>query len=302
MEDKEDILIDDLILPPCEDSSIVNDGQLYSYIIDMMKAQLNEDEIKKIVTYLSQKYQIGDRHSYSYISSTIYQNIPHEQELTRIELTLDILKNNSDAIYRYGMKNNSDDIIKRGFDKFHDHISLEINRLEDLNNKIKQINHTIDTFKKDFSKDMIDTLDQSKKEINSLSKRTLKSMNRISDNIFAQIASILGIFAAIIFVFFGGTQLFSNALEGIHNISTLQEVGVLGFIVTLIGLIMFDLIFMLLYVVSVISGHPIGGLVKWENEEGLFGVYELLKKKFPYVIIVNYLFLCLFVFMIFLIV
>lgn len=299
MEDNTDILIDDLILPQGKDISMLDEDPLYKYIINMLKAQLNEDEIKEIVAYLSKLYQSSYRHSYSHISSTIYQNISIESG--EIESKLDILKNNSDAIWRNGLEKHQEEHIQRGFEKFHDHIALEINRLEDLVKKIKQINKTIEKFREDFSQEMKDTLDSSTKEINSLSENSLDRMNKISDNIFAQIASILGIFAAIIFVFFGGTQLFSNALEGIHNISTLQEVGVLGFIVTLIGLIMFDLIFMLLYVIAVISGNPIGGVIEWENDKGVMGFYEILKKKFPYVIIMNALFLALLVLMIFLI-
>lgn len=299
MKDSTDILMDDLILPLGQDSSVVDDGLLYKYIINMLKVQLTEKETIEIAEYLSDLYQSSYRHSYSHISSTIFQNIAMESG--DIESELDILKNNSDAIRRYGLTNYQDENVLRGFDKFHDHIALEINRMEDLSHKVKQINSTIDVFKSDFSKKMDDTLKQSKQEIHNLSQDSLKRMKRLRDNIFAQIASILGIFAAIIFVFFGGTQLFSNALEGIHNISTLQEVGVLGFIVTLIGLIMFDLIFMLLYVISVISGNPIGGVIEWENDKGVMGFYEILKKKFPYVIIMNDLFLALLVLMIFLI-
>lgn len=299
MENNTDILIDDLISTSSEDSSMIHDGQLYIYILDMLKEQLNEVEIEEIVVFLSKQYEMQYRHSYSHISSTIYQNIP--DALEQIESVLDILKNNSDAIYRHALEKGFDNNIKKGFDKFHDHIALEINKLEDLLNKIEQINNTIDTFRSDFSNEMNDTLEKSTKKIKKLSKSKLDRMKKISDNIFAQITSILGIFAAIIFVFFGGTQLFSNALEGIHSISRVQEVGILGFIVTLIGLIMFNLIFMLLYVVSVISGNPIGGMIKWDSEKGLFGFFAVLKQKFPYVIIVNYLFLALLVLMVFLI-
>lgn len=168
MEDNTDILINDLIFLPGKDTSMVDEDPLYKYIINMLKAQLNEDEIKEIVVYLSELYQSSYRHSYSHISSTIYQNISIESG--EIESKLDILKNNSDAIWRNGLEKHQEEHIRRGFEKFHDHIALEINRLEDIVKKIKQINNTIEKFREDFSQEMKDTLESSTKKINCKEK------------------------------------------------------------------------------------------------------------------------------------
>ena len=59
----------------------------------------------------------------------------------------------------------------------------------------------------------------------------------------------------------------------------------MGFVVALIGMIMFDIIFMLLYVVSVISGKPLGGI----SAENTDNFSDKVKEKFPYVIWMNVL-------------
>jgi len=252
------------------------------HILDMLNGQCGKTQLELIANDLAQFYTNEKRHSYSQISSTIYQNI--DNILSQNEDALDDLKNNCAEVCKIGISGEASDDVKKGFAKFNDHVQLEITRISDQLRRNKQFNDMLEKSKTETEKRNKDALDNSLKEIRSTSDDVINKMNKINDNVFAQITSILGIFSAIIFVFFGGTQLFSNALNSIHEVK-LTEVGVLGFVVALIGMIMFDIIFMLLYVVSVISGKPLGGIVAEELSN--FG--DKVKKKFPYVIWMNVL-------------
>lgn len=250
------------------------------HILNMLKEQCKEQQLKEIADDLKQFYEHKKRHSYSQISSTIYHNI--DNILLQNETALEDLKNNCDEVCRIGTSGEVSEDVKKGFAKFNDHVKLEITRISDQLRRNKQFDSMLKITKKEAIETNEKELKKSLRQIRSTSGSVIKRMNKINDNIFAQIVSILGIFSAIIFVFFGGTQLFSNALTGIHELDK-QDVGILGFVISLIGLIMFDIIFMLLYVISVICGKPLSA------DKGIHSqcYLEKLYKKFPFLIWMN---------------
>lgn len=255
------------------------------HILNMLKEQCKEQQLKEIADNLKQFYEHKKRHSYSQISSTIYHNI--DNILLQNETALEDLKNNCDEVCRIGTSGEVSEDVKKGFAKFNDHVKLEITRISDQLRRNKQFDSMLKITKKEAIETNEKELKKSLRQIKSTSGNVIKKMNKINDNIFAQIVSILGIFSAIIFVFFGGTQLFSNALTGIHELDK-QDVGILGFVISLIGLIMFDIIFMLLYVISVICGKPLSSDKGTHTQCYLKKIYE----KFPFLIWMNGLLLC----------
>lgn len=276
----DDLFFDEIINEKCESLDEKDEETIKQHILDMLNGHCGKFQLELIANDLAQFYTSKKRHSYSQISSTIYQNI--DNILLQNEDALDDLKNNCAEVCKIGMSGEVSADVKKGFAKFNDHVQLEITRISDQLRRNRQFNDMLEKSRMETEKQNEEALNNSLDEIKSTSHDVINKMNKINDNVFAQITSILGIFAAIIFVFFGGTQLFSNALNSIHEVK-LAEVGILGFVVALIGMIMFDIIFMLLYVVSVISGKPLGGI----SAENTDNFSDKVKEKFPYVIWMN---------------
>lgn len=120
--------------------------------------------------------------------------------------------------------------------KILEYISLEIPRISDFNK--------IDEFSKKTQVNLSETR-------NKLSEFT----NKI-DKAQSEFISILAIFAGIIIAFFSGTSLLNNSITAISDKNTNKII--LMAILVIIGIIMFNVIYMLLYTISKIINIPIG--------------------------------------------
>ena len=111
-----------------------------------------------------------------------------------------------------------------------------------------------------------------------LKKKCQKLKKRIDDitsQINTQIVTVLGIFAAIVVVFFGGTSAYKSVFETL-KITNLVEII---FIISAIGFILFNIIFMLLYTISKIIGKPISS----KDSVIEHNFFERAKEKYPFI-------------------
>ena len=114
-------------------------------------------------------------------------------------------------------------------------------------------------------------------EISKSAKKLKKKVN----NVYSQFVSILGIFTAIVIVFFGGISVFSDVLTNIHLAKWYQ----IGFGLSFVGIIMFDIIFMFLYILSRIVDTPISTKEESDKKFALFRWID----KYPYLFWFNFL-------------
>ena len=162
--------------------------------------------------------------------------------------------------------------------ELNDHVQLEAVRIKennDLKMKILKIGDNnlgmIKNFTDNFQDNLEETQQKSKAEYEEYDKK-LKKYDEIINNILAQIVSILGLFAAIVIVFFGGSSVFANVFSQLNDISWKNAMP----LILAVGFIMFNTIFMFLYVVKELVS----------NKSEKVSVIEWMRRH-PYVLIFN---------------
>lgn len=119
--------------------------------------------------------------------------------------------------------------------------------------------------------------------------KKLQKVNKDSDQLMSHILSILGIFVAMIFVFVGGYDTLSLGLTSNLFSETISQINIGG--VILMGQILFNLIFLFLFMVARLSNKSIavkclGCNDGCSNKRCKFGVR--LWKQYPYVVVTNF--------------
>lgn len=105
----------------------------------------------------------------------------------------------------------------------------------------------------------------------------MSEIEKLKDNIFSQLVAILGIFAAIIIVFFGGASIFAKVLEKIGDVNWVDAAPVLA----ITGFVMFNMVFMFLFVISRMIDKPINAVFD-ENSWWNKGQIRRWVRRYPY--------------------
>ena len=198
------------------------------------------------------------RHFYSDILSTLTQIDSDDNEGS-----LDVLAVNMQAIKDgYQAKNYDGDKlidISKSIIKLFDHTNLEVARI----NYTKQLNNATKSdlaSTKELLKEQREKFDNTKSETetirNKLREETEKANKKIEDNqkqMQNEYVTILGIFAAIVLAFTGGMTFSSSVLNNISKASVYR----LSLISFIIGLVFFNLIWVLIDFVRDINGKTI---------------------------------------------
>ena len=237
------------------------------------------DQLCDIVKYY---YANNKRHKYSEVSAYL-------METDDIEYLLENLRRVQN---RLGERPEDEEISTKVF-KLIDHISLELNRNKynsksfsdmqvntmnsALNMASREIHSAVDGIRQEQSEKM-------KVEITEFKKGTEELKLKVDDS-YTQIISVLGIFSAIVLVFFGGMDAFGSIFANMGNIGRFK----LSFSISLIGIIIFNLIFMFLYVLAKLLRRDITA----STADGVTGRSVFSKwikwvwKRYPYMLMFN---------------
>ncbi|MCI5954120.1 MAG: hypothetical protein MRZ49_06035, partial [Lachnospiraceae bacterium] len=275
MVDKDNVFLDGEVQGDNSDKNISNElndsevsgkiNEFIRYMMDSNMQEIDSERFADMAMYLSECYHNNYRHSYYNISAEIYT---HWKEVERDEQNLINLATNVESLRNIivNKTHKNDNLVKKGIQKFYDHIMLEYVRLLDQQKSLDNLNMIITDFRHDSMKllkeqdislsqtvaEFENKFGEAESKTNELKKETQKTKRKVK-NIYSQFVSILGIFTAIVIVFFGGTSIFSSALSNIHEAQWQQ----LGFGIALIGMVLFDIIFMFLYILSKLIEVPI---------------------------------------------
>ena len=135
----------------------------------------------------------------------------------------------------------------------------------------------------------------------------LEEVNNKAENNMTQVVSVLSIFSAIVIAFQGGINLLGSAITSMENVWVYKSV----LISTLCGLVLFNLVFLMMYIVGKlinrsILAHCDGGCAKLEESQKYSDCktrcspkcsgFRRLRKRLPYVYWVNLvgLLICIF--------
>lgn len=176
------------------------------------------------------------------------------------------------------------------FDSFResipDQIRTESIKIQtDLQNDIDKKAATLRSQINSRMREIYDAQEKSKKIL-----KKLRKANNDSDQLMSHILSILGIFVAMIFVFVGGYDTLSLGLTSNLFSETISQINIGG--VILMGQILFNLIFLFLFMVARLSNKSIavkclGCNDGCSNKRCKFGVR--LWKQYPYVVVTNFI-------------
>ncbi len=234
-----------------------------NYSENFMTEQEKDNEIKHIIKHIidegvedidvfverfTKVYDHEYRHKYSEILQLLME-IKSESEAESLDylvLNMNVLKEHiSCSQYSF----------KKSFFKLYDHIMLEVTRIQlyhDYEKREKLIESKVNTAKNEleYYGNLYNNLST---DINGLYS-TVNNVNEQLRDSNAQSISILGIFSGIVIAFFGSIKvtenIFSNLGEGISKYRIVFMAGVIGFI-------LFNTIFVLLYFIAKVSNKSI---------------------------------------------
>lgn len=199
-----------------------------------------------IYIYTGNSKNVDFHHYYSDIFSTL-------NEIKNSGKEIELIGANLQALYEFSTAK-GDTNIRECIRKLLDHTNLELARINYVS--------TID--------DKIINASDIENSINGVGVRVaeqeekVEKLERSTDSAYSNYISILGIFSAIVLVFFGGTTIFSNVISGMHE--TPVEKSIL--ICVLTGIVVYDIIFMFIYFLSKLLDRSISATsesVWWQN-------------------------------------
>lgn len=228
----------------------------------------NPTKLEKVYNELCRVYKgnsdtIDFRHYYSYIFSTLCM-------LKNQGVQLEIINQNLNEVYKYCKKKENEEFCDK-IKKLVDHTNLEVARI----NYIDIIENRLNITDESFSLTVNDINEQIECAAQKLDDTKKKINNSYSDFI-----AILGIFAGIVLVFFGGTSIFGNIIANIQKTETVKAVMMCA----ITGVVVFDIIFMFIYYIAKLLDRNIaasGEYIWWKP------IFIRFKERYPLIFWVN---------------
>lgn len=213
--------------------------------------KIEQNNVKKLAQFYSQ----NKRHQYHIISRYIYSKMKKGEDaidymLNNIETTLDYVNYNkekcADILEKEECKIQIDELVLK-LQKLYDHISLEEERL--VNNS-QVMEENTKQIKEDTANTFQDALNQFQERV-----------QQVYDSLNTNIISVVGLFSAIIFVFFGGISGVSSIAASLFELEKKPDLILPMIVLLAIGFVMFNIIFLLLYAISKLTDKNIGCVV-----------------------------------------
>lgn len=210
-------------------------------ILNIISKDFNEAKCKKFIDILEDYYEKIGKHRYSDVTQWIL-SLEDSQEY--VSENLRILYKNMDYIYK---KLQKDNILK-----LIDHIEMELRRLAFIESAVIDcIEFNNNNINKVYS-NMNSSINDIKSRI-SISYTEIEEIKSNTKDIYTQFIAILGVFSAIVLIFFGGL----TGVTGIFN--NIKDIGsyVAVFFISLIGIIVFNSIIAFMFILGKLIGKNI---------------------------------------------
>lgn len=254
---------------------------LREYLYDMALSCMDESQLRQMLTKLKSIYSNDFRHSYSEFFPMIV-----EISKDNNSYDLDFLSNNLEALREMVLKSfiegeSESNALYQSLDKLIDHINLEIARYSHYSMSEQKVNDLESKHR---------TLQSELKE----STEALKSAQKKVSTVQTELIAVLSIFAAIVFTFSGSISIIGNALSGMGAAPFFKAV----FFVLLCGFVVFNTIFLMMYIVGKVTGRNIYARCQSPDctcdggQPKCHGIVRI-KKRLPYVFWMNAVFLIL---------
>ncbi|MCI8741473.1 MAG: hypothetical protein HFG63_02385 [Lachnospiraceae bacterium] len=242
----------------------------------------NIEELDGLCDVVRTYYTNNRRHRYSDVSGYL-------METDDVEYLLENLRKIQNRLAEFPQdERNSVKVFK-----LIDHITLELNRTRYnsryfmdmqagtmnmvMNRALKEIGQATDALRREQAEKIA-------VEVGKYRKKT-KNLKRRVEDAYSQFVAILGIFSAVVLVFFGGMTAFSALFANLHQIGRFKLV----FITSLVGMIIFDLVFMFLYILAKLLDRRIGSVPMsgMPTADTLLDRLRRVWLLYPYVVVFN---------------
>lgn len=226
----------------------------------------NADVIRYLDTFRDiyiKEDKVVYRHMYSDLFTTLI-------DLKRKDNDIDAI---GDKLYFIYNECDFNDPLKQPLKKLVDHTNLEIARI----NYVSNIDYRLDMRGNDLQEKYEKTYELAKEM-----EPKVETIFNKTNTIYSEFISILGIFSAIVLVYFGGTSILGNIL------STMKDTFILKSILMsiVVGILVFNTIFMFFYFLSKLTKQSISRT----NDETYHtrSFLERLKIRYPVVFYLNF--------------
>lgn len=251
--------------------------QLHKYLWEMSETTMDDKQLRQIIIGLKSLYANNFRHSYSqFLPMIIEIAADSNRSIDYLAENLNLARELVEKDYVDGEKEFKG--LYQPLTKLSDHINLEIGRYNQYNLselKVKDMEERNSTLRDELRK-ATDDLNDAKNKLASVQ---------------TELIAVLSIFAAIVLAFSGSFGFIGNSLSGMSTAPFFKSV----FFVVLCGFIVFNLIFLLMYIVGKITGRNIYARCKTENctcKKQCSGINRV-RKRLPYIFWMNVAFFIL---------
>lgn len=248
--------------------------------------ELTDDKLSEYLNRFNIIYSDDFRHDYSEITRILFL-LTNDQDARDFMASKikDIYNKSKEYDQEQGLSESSK--TTKALRKLKDHINLENIRMAEFLKISGEVNNA-----NEVAATLVQEIDENQSVMNKLNSEVKKAENNMK-NIQEQMKesttesiTILSIFAGIVMAFSGGMSFISNAISGINKIGPYR----LSIFILLIGDIMFNVIFLLLYMVGKIINKYTGSASICHNpkefcEKKNFSCYAI---KYPYVVWFNF--------------
>lgn len=190
------------------------------------------------------------RHDYSEVSRFLFSIVPtYDARVMLAEVVKDIYNVSS------YLDEDEESCTTQSLRRLNDHINLENIRMTELERISREANSASE-IASDVISEISDYQDKLM-QLNDKIKNSELAINRVDDKMKSSSIdsiTILSIFAGIVITFTGGLSFISNALSGINRVEPYR----LAIFILMIGIVMFNAIFLLLYMLGKITGRYTG--------------------------------------------
>lgn len=215
---------------------------------------------------------INFRHSYAEMSLVLESFKPDERDALSANL-MEISKNVEKVLSQKPVSDEVKTSIQAKIFKLCDHVDLECLRLTRMD-RVEYIGKT--------ASDELSAADGKLKETEDRAKHLDKRVSKQQE----QSIAILGIFAGLVVTFSGVIQFTSSSLENLNDVSALK----VTYFVCFSFLFLFNIVFLLMYCISKISGSSIATNCQKSSCEKCGKcktAFGRTRKKYPYIIWFN---------------
>lgn len=251
----QDSMVGDVVDREAEDQD-----KVYDFLSFLAAHQRSKEEIKlQLDEKLVPIYQKVDfRHSYFKISALLQElkkNSNEADSFDALKKNLSILESEIIINDKYNILDSNGRFLKNKFYKLCDHCNLEISRFSYFD----QFFWRNDKAKEDLEKVSAD-YKQSEKDFKE-AKKDFKEVREYMSNARSEYVTILSIFAAIMLASIGGFSILGGFAKAVSEISNYRFFTTASFL----GLILFNVVFMLIYMISRLIGKNIYTICTDEN-------------------------------------